>query len=1503
MLKRSLILKGQAKYPIFSDRSRFQGSVAMGKPRLPLEDYTVGLICALPIELAAAQLMLDEEHEDLPQDVNDSSIYTLGRIGEHSVVIACPLFDQMGTYSTAVVASKLISRFPRIRFGLMVGIGGGVPSAEHDIRLGDVVVALSSQLHGGVIQCDFGKSPPGVERTGLLNSLPRPLLSAIAELRAKAHLERSSISKYLSSISNIPTFSRKRAGPDVFFEPNYKHVGGGACDQCSESAAIERKPRENEDVVVHYGTIASGSTVLKDGVTRDRLSSDMGGVLCFEMEAAGLMDSFPCLVTRGICDYADSHRSKQWQPYAAATAAAFAKELLSVISAAAIDTERTVDITIPRTQEEIVYDLKLLNIDKGHQGNIISILRWVALSRRPLSIIELGFAALKPPAGQSASKTEQITRNELKYCGGLCNIQDDQVYLIDQSVKDHLLRDVPGLDHKLNAYHINKDEAEAEIADTCFKMLQSSLQSGELVSYSALSTIGLAATVPLLEYAVLFWHEHARQLSKQNAAASIDASASFYSTGSVARSAWYSLHHDYRKSHGLDDAFFPPAAPSTFSAMHLAAYTGMEALGAALLSQNADIASLEDSQGREPLAYAAFYGHASIVKLLHSRIVENPRSTNGNTVLHFAAEGGAVAVMELLLRQGANVEDTNYFGETALHIAARKGELDVARTLVALLLEHGASVNISNSDGWTPLHNAASDGNVDIVKKLLASDSAFLLPDSARNSALRLAVENGHQAVGQLIANQTGQKLSDFLEATPSKEPYNPCSRIANLLGEASKSDSDTITVDVEVSWELLKFVKEELKEDYDLDQVLSLSGHSGQAVALTCGEYMSKIWPETGQYILNMLQSALQLLRRMTSGLVGMSWKMGVWKIEMTLQPEDMKNGKAENILVCVTGKTAQVVGIVQQIAWLATVFRPAKMGPLCYSMISIQKTAGVQRDCLAIRLLPLKSEDPGQDADSKSQCWHPLFRNSVLSYGFPVPKRNGELGIEIPYSVMTTLAKIDISTEIKPGVVLLEGRHHLIYPTKSFPKSIQWHLLPKQTFDDLETVSYDEVPSNWKDLRCFLGYCQEAEVLVGTSLYNDTKVVLSDADRERGAFRLKDNAFTASLNLGVSPSPVTIGGTVGGTVQYTNSQSVTADESGLGIDTELVSARDDPMIVYDVSNQRGWLVPELCVILWLAHAFIRRSLEAHSVDVRKNVLERTQSIHAEVAGNGGQAALDTLKLAENQGAKLWTITGESKQAIFIDVIRYVLRCFQKRKSVDRGDEKLGFKVNPRPRGLCGWEAAEIVEAVGVKGESYRKEIPVELLKKKILWWSIGRDPEVLVLFSEDVGQLIRPAENSKICNAWQEVPGKQSLLAASIPCILKLTNKHTSNEKPLIVKLSSKTGWNGPEGDFPKCESSKCNFVQKLVAEGSLEKHYYVKILEDRMGLGGMVFGDPSNFQPGQCREILAVYQTAPKQPISCPNPVTPAGDGTTAPSTASTVGNPYHDADVQGPNTQEV
>jgi nucleoside phosphorylase len=306
------------------------------------EDYTVGWVCALDIELAAAQEMLDEEHEDFDHDANDTNIYTLGRIGEHNVVIACLPEGQTGTNSAAAVAVQMKSAFTSIRFGLMVGIGGGVPSVKADIRLGDVVVSTPHMMHGGVVQYDFGKATPsGFKRTSFLNTPPIILLNSVSKLRANYVRGRSRLPEYISKLNGLPKFGRENAGPDILYKADYNHEGGATCEQCSRERTVDRQQRSQE-ILVHYGTIASGNQVIRDAAERDKVSSELGGVLCFEMEAAGLMNSFPCLVIRGICDYADSHKNKRWQAYAAGAAAAYAKEVLSVMPTAEVVISRTV---------------------------------------------------------------------------------------------------------------------------------------------------------------------------------------------------------------------------------------------------------------------------------------------------------------------------------------------------------------------------------------------------------------------------------------------------------------------------------------------------------------------------------------------------------------------------------------------------------------------------------------------------------------------------------------------------------------------------------------------------------------------------------------------------------------------------------------------------------------------------------------------------------------------------------------------------------------------------------------------------------------------------------------------------------------------------------------------------------------------------------------------------------------------------------------------------------
>jgi hypothetical protein len=98
-------------------------------------EYTVGWICALPVELA--EEMLDEEHHDLGRDpvINDENLCALGSIDGHNVAIVCLPACQIGNNPAAVVATQLRATFKAIRFGLTVRIGGGVPNTKADLNL------------------------------------------------------------------------------------------------------------------------------------------------------------------------------------------------------------------------------------------------------------------------------------------------------------------------------------------------------------------------------------------------------------------------------------------------------------------------------------------------------------------------------------------------------------------------------------------------------------------------------------------------------------------------------------------------------------------------------------------------------------------------------------------------------------------------------------------------------------------------------------------------------------------------------------------------------------------------------------------------------------------------------------------------------------------------------------------------------------------------------------------------------------------------------------------------------------------------------------------------------------------------------------------------------------------------------------------------------------------------------------------------------------------------
>ncbi|KAF3398126.1 Nephrocystin-3 [Penicillium rolfsii] len=340
------------------------------------DDYTVGWICALPVEAAAAKLMLDKIHPPLPRLPMDQNAYIFGNIGEHNVVITTLPTGAYGTTSAATVGMQLLSSFHAIRFGLMVGIGGGVPSSCADIRLGDIVVSQPTETSGGVIQYDLGKALSGgqFKRTGMLNRPPKVLLTALATLQAHHLTEDSQAVGFISNLQaklsphKVTKFTRPTQ-EDCLFQAEYDHIISDTCIDYDRSRLVSRPQREHQEPVIHYGLIGSANQVIKDGRRRDQLARDLD-IYYMEMEAAGLMNDFPCLVIRGICDYADSHKNKEWQGYAAAAAAAYAKELLLVVTVDQINCTPTTRDTLANSVHRfnILLDLTAVPVIENFVG-------------------------------------------------------------------------------------------------------------------------------------------------------------------------------------------------------------------------------------------------------------------------------------------------------------------------------------------------------------------------------------------------------------------------------------------------------------------------------------------------------------------------------------------------------------------------------------------------------------------------------------------------------------------------------------------------------------------------------------------------------------------------------------------------------------------------------------------------------------------------------------------------------------------------------------------------------------------------------------------------------------------------------------------------------------------------------------------------------------------------------------------------------------------------------
>jgi nucleoside phosphorylase len=334
------------------------------------DGFEIAIICALRSEADAVEALFDgywdEDGDRYGKAPGDTNAYTTGSIDRYNIVLA--RMPGMGKGSAASVAARLQCSFRRIKLTLVVGICGGVPigTDDEEILLGDVIIST------GIVQYDFGRRlPDRFMRKDTRDDIPgrpnteiRAFLSKLSGFRGRKRLGDNT-SGFLQELYKRADFQKAQypgAVEDMLYNRTYrhKHQGISACTTCAkcekkedevckialESSCSELKcskdnlvqrrrlqrtddarNTEEQKPCIHIGLIASGDTVMKSGEDRDEIAA-REKVIGFEMEGAGVWDELPCVVIKGVCDYADSHKNKKWQGYAAATAAACMKAFL-----------------------------------------------------------------------------------------------------------------------------------------------------------------------------------------------------------------------------------------------------------------------------------------------------------------------------------------------------------------------------------------------------------------------------------------------------------------------------------------------------------------------------------------------------------------------------------------------------------------------------------------------------------------------------------------------------------------------------------------------------------------------------------------------------------------------------------------------------------------------------------------------------------------------------------------------------------------------------------------------------------------------------------------------------------------------------------------------------------------------------------------------------------------------------------------------------------------------
>lgn len=499
--------------------------------------------------------------------------------------------------------------------------------------------------------------------------------------------------------------------------------------------------------------------------------------------------------------------------------------------------------------------------------------------------------------------------------------------------------------------------------------------------------------------------------------------------------------------------------------------------------------------------------------------------------------------------------------------------------------------------------------------------------------------------------------------------------------------------------------------------------------------------------------------------------------------------------------------------------------------------------------------------------ECWHKMFRNPVVVWGYPIPRRpelETGTGLEIPLDMLVALADAHGVAEFDDKT-FIKGYSGMLVPTKQVADMVLWHLLLNEdgtriSYTDCRIEALEHIrPTGLRQARHILGWVSHARNNAGSPQANyDIKWSGLGKPRERHAW--EKVVISGGDPVGVSASFV-IG---------KKDRGIIAGGLG-GYASRLKFIAKQYVVLYDLDDRRAWLVDGLSALLHL----VRASLEHDKKDVFKPYFLYNQGQLKECATtmHGPDAAAAVLFNPVNCSLRLYTESEdtwdeETEQqrsgARGIETVKEVVSkrkvtfyCLRDRvlevfaileKMIDhlnnvQSENGVGFRLRGTPRNIL--EGFDFMDVATSNAPIRPHMIKLNVCESGRGWTDLLRSIQAITLFGKGFGELIAPSQDNLSspscggCGYGVSLPTGKDYLATCVTLVERILTTRGSTES-IPWCLADDIYWHTPGPLFDPCQ---CASATKGTKPGSRVQVLLPSSCTPK--LWGRSFGSPKDLE----------------------------------------------------------